>query len=221
MKDIPIAEKDDGSSVRTKLAQYLVKQRIQELKTKSAAIKIDGSALPQPGSGSHDLPPSQLPPLSPGKDGDVRWNDLLKVFREKWNKDQKEYKASNEAGRHWDGKGFPTLPAKGYRVAIIGAGAAGLRTAMLLQKMHIPYKIFEASDRPGGRLFTYHFPSNPPDNPQGHHDYYDVGGMRFPNNKANEATIELFNELDLPNKGKVIKYVLSNKDNIRYYNSKF
>jgi len=104
-----------------------------------------------------------------------------------------------------------------YRVAIIGAGVAGLRTAMLLQSRHIPYKIFEASDRPGGRLFTYQFPSKPPNNPQGKHDYYDVGGMRFPNNNANKETFDLFNELNLSSR--VIKYVFSNDDNIRYYNS--
>jgi len=32
-----------------------------------------------------------------------------------------------------------------FFVAIIGAGVAGLRTAMLLQRFGIPYKIFEAS----------------------------------------------------------------------------
>jgi NADPH-dependent 2,4-dienoyl-CoA reductase/sulfur reductase-like enzyme len=101
-----------------------------------------------------------------------------------------------------------------YCVAIIGAGVAGLRTAKLLQDLGIPYKIFEASNRPGGRIFTYPFASKPPGNPQGKHDYYDVGAMRFPDNKASKRTIELIEELGL-NK---IEYIFSTDQNIREYN---
>ena len=87
-------------------------------------------------------------------------------------------------------------PAQGHpvSVAIIGAGVAGLRTAMLLQKLDIPYKIFEANDGPGGRLFTYRFPSDS-QSPPGKHDYYEVGGMRFPDNAANQPTFDVFKEL--------------------------
>lgn len=35
-------------------------------------------------------------------------------------------------------------------VCIIGAGAAGLYTALILQSLKIPYTILEASDRVGG-----------------------------------------------------------------------
>jgi hypothetical protein len=42
-------------------------------------------------------------------------------------------------------------------VAIIGAGAAGLRVAMMLDYLGLPYEIFEASNRRGGRCFTYRF----------------------------------------------------------------
>jgi monoamine oxidase len=80
--------------------------------------------------------------------------------------------------------------------------------------MGIPYKIFEASDRPGGRVFTYQFTSKPPGNPQGKHDYYDVGAMRFPDNDANKRTFELFKELNLP----MTEYVTSRENNIRYFN---
>jgi protoporphyrinogen oxidase len=87
---------------------------------------------------------------------------------------------------------------------------------MLLQYMGIPYKIFEASDRPGGRVFTYQFASRPEENPQGKHDYYDVGAMRFPDNDANQETFKLFEELGIQNK--VIPYVMSIDENIRLYN---
>ena len=108
-----------------------------------------------------------------------------------------------------DGPIFPPW----YSVAIIGAGVAGLRTAKLLQDMGIPYKIFEASDRPGGRVFTYEFAQS---QSPGKHDYYDVGAMRFPDNEANEKTFELFKELGL--ESKLIEYVMGKDDNIRYYN---
>lgn len=40
-------------------------------------------------------------------------------------------------------------------VCIIGAGVAGLYTAMILQSLGIPYVLLEAGRRVGGRLFTY------------------------------------------------------------------
>lgn len=57
----------------------------------------------------------------------------------------------------------PTLP-----VCIIGAGMAGLYTAMIFESLDIPYQIVEANTpaRIGGRVFTYHFPYGGP------YDYY-------------------------------------------------
>jgi predicted NAD/FAD-binding protein len=103
-------------------------------------------------------------------------------------------------------------------VAIIGAGAAGLRAAMLLQKNGIPYRIFEASKRHGGRLFTYHF-TNDETLP---HDYFDVGAMRYPDNPAMEATFKLFKELDIKKEGgkggKLIPYHISTDSNYLLFN---
>jgi hypothetical protein len=92
-------------------------------------------------------------------------------------------------------------------VAIVGAGVAGLFLGMMLDYLndHIPefnvgYEIFEANDpsRVGGRLFTYNFKPDPPQNPQGPHDYYDVGGMRFPQNPIMQRVFELFDWLEMP-----------------------
>jgi heterodisulfide reductase subunit A-like polyferredoxin len=44
-------------------------------------------------------------------------------------------------------------------VGIIGAGAAGLYAAMMLEDLGIPYEILEAGKRVGGRLYTHHFPN--------------------------------------------------------------
>src|SRR5688572_3140936 len=47
-----------------------------------------------------------------------------------------------------------TAPSAAARIAIVGAGAAGLNTAYKLQKVGLNATIFEGSDRIGGRMFT-------------------------------------------------------------------
>ena len=56
------------------------------------------------------------------------------------------------------------LPEK--KVGILGAGIGGLYTALILDSLDIEYEILEASDRTGGRIFTYKFPGG------GKYDYY-------------------------------------------------
>ena len=63
------------------------------------------------------------------------------------------------------------------KVGIIGAGIAGLYLAMLCDCLGIDYDILEASDRAGGRVYTYQFPKG---DTSIRHNYYDVGAMRFP-----------------------------------------
>ena len=50
----------------------------------------------------------------------------------------------------------PVVPegARDVRIAIVGAGMAGLNTAYKLQKAGLAASIFEASDRTGGRMYT-------------------------------------------------------------------
>ncbi|KDR69964.1 hypothetical protein GALMADRAFT_145015 [Galerina marginata CBS 339.88] len=202
----------DGSSVRIKVAQYFVNKKPQELVDKDPKIKPDDltflQALPHFDRGGDESSPGatelehgdekspQLPPLFPApSESHVSWKSLLES-------DDPRFPPRRPIYPPW------------YSVAIIGAGVASLRTAKLLQDMGIPYKIFEASDRPGGRVFTYQFS---PKTPQGKHDYYDVGAMRHPDNKASGKTLELFKELGLSSK--LIKYVISSGDNIRYFNN--
>lgn len=77
-----------------------------------------------------------------------------------------------------------TAPTKtrNFKVGIVGAGSAGLFTAMLFDhlkkefKLDVDYEILERNgeDRVGGRLYTYYFPGGD------EHAYFDVGAMRFP-----------------------------------------
>jgi len=204
---------DDGSSVRTKVARYYVEQKLLGLKGKQIVTDSDDlsylQGLPRlyyepdhPETVQAILENVELPPLYPTPtDNHVSWDQL------------KKHLIPPES--MFPPRDLKVIFPPWYRVAIIGAGVAGLRTAKLLQDRGIPYKIFEASNRYGGRIFTYDFPS--PSGDQGKHDYYDVGAMRFPNNKANEMTFKLFKELGL--ESKLIEYVMSTDNNIRYYNS--
>jgi monoamine oxidase len=70
-------------------------------------------------------------------------------------------------------------------VGILGAGAGGLYTALMLDSLGIPYEILESSQRTGGRLFTHKFSD-------AEFDYYDVGAMRFPKVKMMKRLFNLF-----------------------------
>ncbi|KAI9658235.1 MAG: hypothetical protein M1821_002368 [Bathelium mastoideum] len=97
----------------------------------------------------------------------------------------------------------------GFKVGIIGAGVAGLFTAMIFDylndnfKLNVDYEILEAErERYGGRLFTYKFPEPAAKEdkekfPITRHDYYDVGAMRFPDIKVMDRTFDLFKELKM------------------------
>ena len=74
-------------------------------------------------------------------------------------------------------------PAKGSlkhvglkRVGIVGGGMAGLYSALLLKqqlKGNVSVKIFEATDRVGGRVYTHKFSEEP-------YQYFEAGAMRLP-----------------------------------------
>lgn len=105
-----------------------------------------------------------------------------------------------------------------YPVCIIGAGVAGLYTAMILQDLKIPFEIIEASDRVGGRCYTHRFSETTK-----FHDYFDVGAMRFPNNKIMSRTFELFKQVGIGSvegeRGKLVDYKMKSDNAILMYNN--
>jgi len=60
-------------------------------------------------------------------------------------------------------------PTADLPVAIIGAGMAGLYTAMIFESLKIPYQIIDADtpERVGGRVFTHYFSDK-----EGSYDYF-------------------------------------------------
>ncbi|EPQ57024.1 amine oxidase [Gloeophyllum trabeum ATCC 11539] len=93
-------------------------------------------------------------------------------------------------------------------VAIIGAGMAGLYTAMILDSLDLKYEILEASDHVGGRMFTYKFQGG------SQYDYYDVGAMRFPGSPYMRRIFKLVEDLTL----KLIPYKFSADNTFMYFN---
>lgn len=122
--------------------------------------------------------------------------------------------------RYSKGPALEDLP-----ICIIGAGVAGLRTAMQLDRLGLQYEIIEASDRHGGRVYTYHFEgkeNHDPEKPEDckFHDYYDVGAMRFPRIKVMDPVFKLFKDLDLDRDGKIIEYIMEAPGNVQLFNGK-
>ena len=60
-------------------------------------------------------------------------------------------------------------PLPQHPVCILGAGAAGLYIAMILDDLDIDYELMEGSGRTGGRLYTHKFPKN-----TGDYQYYVI-----------------------------------------------
>ena len=72
-------------------------------------------------------------------------------------------------------------------IIIIGAGLSGLLTAYRLKKKGVPFKILEARNRIGGRIYTLKGDSDTP---------IEMGATWFGN--QHQLLIELLKELDLP-----------------------
>lgn len=87
---------------------------------------------------------------------------LLSRYHDR-NRDVPDHKLSKLIPRLHVPPATPDLP-----VCIIGAGTAGLYTAMILESLKIPYQIVESNskDRVGGRLYTYRFSDG------GEYDYF-------------------------------------------------
>jgi len=106
-----------------------------------------------------------------------------------------------------------------FHVGVIGAGTAGLYAAMILKDLGLSFEVLEASNRPGGRVWTHRF--TPKDG-----DYYEVGAMRFPNTPIMERIFKLLDALDItedttdsPKQGRRIPYYYRGPNTPLYYNN--
>lgn len=74
------------------------------------------------------------------------------------------------------------------KIAIIGAGASGLTAAYELSKVNLDITVFEATERIGGRIYTYYFDDDKK-------LYGELGAMRFP--RTHKYTMHYINEFNL------------------------
>jgi monoamine oxidase len=81
-------------------------------------------------------------------------------------------------------KGLPDIGLPPQHIVVVGAGMAGLTSALLLQESGYRVTVLEAQNRLGGRVFTYHgFPGKM---------YGEFGAMRFP--RQHKLAQHLINE---------------------------
>jgi monoamine oxidase len=108
-----------------------------------------------------------------------------------------------------------TVPkeALGTRVAIIGAGAAGLCAAYELMKVGLQPVIYEASDRIGGRIHSYPVKSDPA-------NVLELGAMRVPTEQQVFAFYQKafkLNAVPFPNPGNVDTMLWWEDNQYRWY----
>lgn len=93
---------------------------------------------------------------------------------------------------------LPQVREEKLPIGIIGAGAAGLCAAMMLQDLGIDYEILEAEvaekdgGHLGGRIWTHRFNGqegvDAPFNDPKRYDYIDMGAMRYPDIPTQKPT---------------------------------
>lgn len=110
---------------------------------------------------------------------------------------------ASEEGAHLD----DSAPLD-VKFCIVGAGIAGLYTAMILKELGISFDLVEASDRAGGRLYTHKFSEAP-------HDYYDVGAMRWAEFPVMKKALALFEDLNVP----LIPYYMNGRNTPVMFNN--
>ncbi|KAI0320030.1 hypothetical protein OF83DRAFT_680713 [Amylostereum chailletii] len=103
-------------------------------------------------------------------------------------------------------------------IAIVGGGISGLYSALLLHREGHCVRIFEGTDRVGGRVYTHYFTTQDD-------QYFEAGAMRIPNSSFHHNTFKLIKYIqffDIPEDTQVslIKYALSAPGNRTYINGR-
>ncbi len=115
-------------------------------------------------------------------------------------------------------------PSREKPICIIGGGACGLYTALILQSLGLKYEILEASDRVGGRLFTYRFNKQAGVDAKvgdpARYDYIDMGAMRFPHLGFQQRVFDLWKYIGIDHLA--IPYIMTDdlKNERLYFNGR-
>ena len=105
--------------------------------------------------------PLPIPPPPPGSPLDMPPEELESHLTEVVDRYKKSAKETYGDKKTFPGEVGASRAIK--KVGIIGAGCAGLYTAMILESLGIEFEILEGSDRVGGRLHTRKLGNGPND----------------------------------------------------------
>lgn len=101
-------------------------------------------------------------------------------------------------------------------IGIVGAGIAGLYTALLLQREGHLVTVYEAGSRIGGRIYTHRFHALN----KNEDVYFEAGAMRIPRSKLHSRVYHFIRYLNThgrrEDKVELIPYVLEHQNNIAY-----
>ncbi|KAL1917115.1 uncharacterized protein VTP21DRAFT_5313 [Calcarisporiella thermophila] len=126
---------------------------------------------------------------------------------------------------HYMKRHFASKDLKEIKIGIVGAGMAGLFSAMLLDSVGVNYEILEGSGRLGGRVHTEYFGED-------ENEYAELGAMRLPYKwqfgdkevpvQGHEIVLRLIDYVNemvkKKEKLKLIDYINSDKNNLYYFN---
>ncbi|KAJ5153495.1 flavin-containing amine oxidase [Penicillium canariense] len=105
-------------------------------------------------------------------------------------------------------------------VGIVGGGISGLYSALMLRRQGITVTLFEATDRLGGRIYTYHFsPLSLGEDP-----YFEAGAMRIPCTSTHRSVFGLIEDLNRHShddmKLQLIPYIMEHENNMAFVSGK-
>ncbi|KNG86321.1 putative flavin-containing amine oxidase [Aspergillus nomiae NRRL 13137] len=105
-------------------------------------------------------------------------------------------------------------------VGVVGGGISGLYSALLLIQQGFQVTLFEATNRLGGRIYTYHFPpSTLNDDP-----YFEAGAMRIPCTSIHRPVFNLTRHLNQHTSREMriefIPYIMTHENNIVFVRGK-
>ncbi|KAI9740310.1 MAG: hypothetical protein M1834_004888 [Cirrosporium novae-zelandiae] len=113
----------------------------------------------------------------------------------------------------------PPPPSVHFNIGVIGGGMAGLYASLILEYLGLTHEVIEASQRPGGRVWSHHFTKKDG-------DYYEVGAMLFPHIPIMSRTFRLLELLNIemdetphPKQGCLIPHHLTGPNNPMYFNN--
>lgn len=105
-------------------------------------------------------------------------------------------------------------------VGIVGGGISGLYSAMLLLRKGIAVTLFEATDRLGGRIYTFHFPPRELDEDP----YFEAGAMRIPCTSIHRPVFDLVRYLNRQISREMriefIPYIIAHEKNMAFVRGK-